>query len=234
MFPALWGALVLSLFLVFEPRFSGHGAPRWPYLPLALAFAGAIATVFWRWTRHPMGIFDWVQGGVVDVTHRDPDRLRWVDWAVAITRLGTIDARSGLVRLERRLLLGLVPFNVVERRLDEFYRVEVKVTPRESRRRHRGFFFDHHTHEVVGYDYAVYLVDRRGDRLCVLDLSTGLHGAGDEFVGGLRQLLEDVVGRPGAPPPRRPDVARERRDDDRRDGGDDFEAWRAKRDRGSG
>lgn len=228
MFPVLWAGLALSVAAVFEPHFNHHGAPRWQLLPLALAFGAAIATVFWRWSRHPLGMFDWVQGGVVDITHRDPERLRWIDWAVAITRLGTIDTRSGFVRLERRLVLGLIPLNVVERPLDTYYRVEVKVTPRESRRRHRGLF-NHDHYEVVGYDYAVYLVDRRGDRLCVLDLSTGLHGRGEEFVGGLRQLLEDVVGRPGGPPPRRPEPPR---DEPRREGGgDDFEAWRAKRER---
>lgn len=232
MFPALWVGLLISLFFMFEPRFEGHGDPRWALLPLAAAFAAAIGLVFWRWTRHPLGMFDWIQGGVVDVTHRDPGCLRWIDWAVAITRRGTIDATSGQVRLERRLLLGLIPLNVVVRRLDEFYRVEVKVTPRESRRRNRGLF-NHDTYDVVGYDYAVYLVDRRGDRLCVLDLSTGLHGRGDEFVGGMRQLLEDMVGRPGAPPPRRPEPGRaEPRGGG--GGGDDFEAWRARRERETG
>lgn len=232
MFPALWVALAISLAFTFEPLYRFGGDPRWQGLPLALVFAAAIGAVFWRWSRHPTGMFDWIQGGVVDITHRDPERLRWIDWAVAITRQGLIDVGTGRVRLERRLLLGLIPLNVVERPLDAFYRVEVKVTPRESRRRRRGLFADHHDLEVTGYDYAVYLVDRRGDRLCVLDLSTGLHGRGDEFVGGLRQLLEDVVGRPGASPPRR--AAGEQ--DDRRGGGaeDDFEAWRAKRERGTG
>lgn len=235
MFPALWIALAVCLGYMLEPRFSRSGDPRWELLPLALLLAAGIGAVFWRRALHPLGMFDWIQGGVVDITHRDPERLRWVDWAIAITRRGTIDTIAGRVRLERRLFFGLVPLNVVERPLDAFYRVEVKVTPRESRRRNRGFLFDTHTHEVTGYDYAVYLVDRRGDRLCVLDLSTGLHGRGDEFVGGLRQLLEEVVGRPGGPPPRRLEPPRARGDADERRGGggdDDFEAWRAKRERG--
>lgn len=232
MFPVLVVGLVFSLVFTFEPHFRFGAEPRWQVLPVAVVCGAAIAAVIHRWTRHPTGMFDWIQGGVVDITHRDPERLRWIDWAVAITRQGSIDVRTGRVRLERRLLLGLIPLNVVERPLDDFYRVEVKVTPRESRRRHRGLF-EHDRYEVTGNDYAVYLVDRRGDRLCVLDLSTGLHGRGDEFVGGLRQLLEEVVGRPGGPAPRRPAPEQ---DPPRGGGGggDDFEAWRAKRERGTG
>lgn len=247
MFGVLWAALAGFLFFAFEPVFNHGGPARYHVLPGALLCAAGIAAVFWRWSQHPGGLFDWIQGGVVDVTSSDPERLSWLDWAIAITRRGTIDTRAGWVRLERRLVFGLVPLNVVERRLDEFYRVEVKVTTRESRRRHRSFFSDDR-YQVVGYDYAVYLVDRRGDRLCVLDLSTGLTGRGEGFVGGLRQLLEDAVGRPGLV--RRPDfsprgpAADDRAPGDRAPGeprkpggraaADDFEAWRAKREKRPG
>lgn len=230
MFPALVGALLAALFLVFEPRFEGHGDPRWSLFPLVLALGAAVGVVLWRWALHTQGVFDWLQGGIVDITQRDPERLRWVDWAVAITRRGTIDTVAGFVRLERRALLGLIPLGVVERPVGDFYRVQVEVTPRESRRRRRGLF-DDDEYDVVGYDYAVYLVDRRGDRLCLLDLSTGIGGRGEAFNGRMRQAAEDLIGRPGGTPARRPQP---RRDPPRRGAPLDFDTWREQRERGAG
>lgn len=240
MFGLLVGVLVTCGLVLLRLNLAGHSA-QGPYAALItclIACSVGLAAVVAQWLRHPDGIKDWVQGGVVDVTCATESRLSWFDWAIAITRHGTIDRAGGWLRLQRRAFFGLIPLASVVKPLADFYRVEVQVEPRESRRRNRGFL-DADSHRIDGYTYTVFLVDRRGDRLCVLDLDTGLHGPGDAFIGRLRGLLEDAVGRPGVV--QRPTATAFPQFGDapvepepapgtpRRAPVDDFDAWRARR-----
>lgn len=234
-FPLLWLALVGFLFGAFSGEVTRAYRPL--FMAAAVACGAGILAVFWRWYRHPNGIFDWTQGGVVAVTRADEQMLTWVDWAIFLTRRGAVHREGGWVRLERRLLFGLVPLGSVVRPLADFYRVEVSVSEHRGRRRRRGLsLFDDHD-EVSGYTHAVSLVDRKGDRLCVLDLTTGVDdGGGGHFIGRLRGLLEEVVGVPGLgargmpfavrpavdpAPPAAPAPSPGKVDD--------FDAWRARR-----
>ncbi|MCO5172294.1 MAG: hypothetical protein M9894_38845 [Planctomycetes bacterium] len=234
MFPLLWIGLLFCAFGVYAGGM--QHAPLPALVAGALACAAGIAAVFWQWHRHPHGVFDWTQGGVVDVIRADAQMLTWVDWAIFITRRGAIHREGGWVRLERRLLFGLVPLGSVVRPLTDFYRVEVSVTEHRNRRRRRGLSLFDDDDRVSGYTHSVSLVDRRGDRLCVLDLTTGVDDGGGHFIGRVRGLLEEIVGVPGLgargmpfavrppaadpSPPAPPAPAKV----------DDFEAWRARRD----
>jgi hypothetical protein len=239
MFPVLLGLLAACGFAAQHLSLSGKSA----LLPLVgvIACAAGVVAVIAQWLRHWDGVKDLLQGGVVDVTCATDSRLSWFDWAIAVTRRGTIDRAGGWLRLERRAFFGLIPLASVVKPLGEFYRVEVQVEPRHARRRNRGLLDaianGGESHYVVGYTYTVLLVDRRGDRVCVLDLDTGVHGRGDAFIGRLRGLLEEAVGRPGEV--RRPGAFPQFGDappaDASADGEpkrapvDDFDAWRARR-----
>lgn len=234
MFGLLVGILVACGFAVHHFSLSGQSIVL-PLVGLIACSVGVVAVIA-QWLRHSTGVKDLLQGGVVDVTCATDSRLSWFDWAIAVTRYGTIDRAGGWLRLQRRAFFGLIPLASVVKPLGEFYRVEVQVEPRQSRRRNRSFL-DADSHRVDGYTYTVFLVDRRGDRVCVLDLDTGIHGPGDAFIGRLRALLEEAVGRPGEV--RRPgafpqfgDAAPADAPEDgapRRAPVDDFDAWRARR-----
>lgn len=235
MFGVLIAGLAACAFWTHEAMTRGQAAPLGPVLA-TVTFALAILGVLLQMLSHPHGIKDWVQGGVVDVTSAATGRLTWIDWAIAITRRGSLDPAKGYLRLERRIAFGLIPIGNVLRPLRDFYRVEVHVEPRYVQRRHRrrrGFFTDacDGDHQrLVGYTYTVSLVDRSGDRLCVLDLSAGLGRAEEQFIAGLRERLEAAVGRPGeAPRPAGQGQELLQGDDGR---GDDFEAWRKKKQAG--
>lgn len=231
MFGLLVGILLACVFATYYQSEASQSvvAP----LAGAVAFSVGLVAVIAQWVRHPGGVKDLLQGGVVDVTCANEKTLSWFDWAIAITRRGTIDRAGGWLRLQRSAFFGLIPLASVVKPLSEFYRVEVQVEPREVRRRNRGLInalIDHgDSHHVVGYTYTVLLVTRQADRVCVLDLDTGLYGPGEAFIGRFRGLLEDAVGRPGevrhpqfgapvepTPTPKRAPV-------------DDFDAWRARR-----
>src|SRR5687768_6458324 len=190
MFGLLCGLLVASVLWAVFPTFEGgkvYMPPLWGTLP---CIAGLAAVVI-QWMSHPDGVKDFVQGGVCDVSQADSERVAWTDWAIFMTRRGEVDRRTGQVRLVRSLFFGLIPLGTVLRPLGEFYRVEVKVDERTSTRKRRSFGFElGHETVTVGYTYSVNLVDRRGDRLCVLDIGTGLTGPGERFVGELRNKLE--------------------------------------------
>jgi hypothetical protein len=221
MFGLLLVGLLAGGFFVGEALHRGASPPA-PALVAALACLVGVAVVLVRIFIHAGGVTDWVQGGVVDAWG-DGERVTWSDWAIAITRRGSVDARTGVLRLERRLAFGLIPLATVVRPLGEFYRVEVVVTPRTRRRRNgRVGLLDLALDEevVTGHHHAVYVVDRRADKLCVLDIEAGtwLGDRAERFVGRFREQLAEVVGRPGdarRPPPE-----------------GDFDAWRARRERG--
>jgi hypothetical protein len=210
-------------------------------LALTVASALGIAAVVLQMVRHPHGVRDWTQGGVVDLPLSTDGRLRWTDWAIAITRLGVLDASAGTLRLERRLFFGLIPAGTVARPVREFYRVEVQSEPRYSERRHRNSLVgaalslldsDPGDGDLIGYEYSVSLVDRKGDRLCVLDLTAGTSRAEEGFIVALRTSLEAALGRPGdAPaPPRGARTSPASEGDEAPPAGDQFEAWRRKKD----
>jgi hypothetical protein len=229
MLGCLIAALVACGVWISSEMKAGHPVPLAPVaigLPLLLGLLGVILQMI----SHPQGIRDWVQGGVIDVTSTSAGRVRWIDWAIAFTRQGSLDPAAGYVKLERRLLFGLIPVGSVLRPLRDFYRVEVQTEPRYRRRGRRGFAGDYSDHHLVGYSYAVFLVDRSGDRLCVADLDAGTGRAAEQFIGNLRQQLEAAVGRPGEAP-RLASPGQELLPDDGR--GDDFAAWRKKKQEGA-
>lgn len=183
--------VILGAGLAFWPAVVDHGAADLRLLAIALPGLAMIAAIGARWSNHPHGIKDWGDGGVIDMTTDDHGRLVWVDWSIGVARRGVIDKAAGSLRFERRLLLGLIPLGAVHRPLRDYYRVALTSEPRE----HKG--------RVVGYELALFVVDRKADRLCVLDLSVGVDkGPRDRFVDALRGKLEELIGRPGEAPAR--------------------------------
>lgn len=158
--------------------------------PVAGLAAAVVGAVLLRMRSRPGALRDWVQGGTVSIDEDGPSALRWSDWAIVTTRVGLLDRRTRRLHLERRVLLGLVPFGELDRPLADFYRVEVRADL--VQRRHRGEVRD------VRFDYAVALVDRTGARTVLLDVSGAIGDpAPERLVARLREALERDVGRPG-------------------------------------
>lgn len=194
MFPFVGCVFVATVLLGFFSLPSKHSdawtGPHPEVRPLALLTGAIVAAVAWRMLSRPDAIRDWWQGGTVSIEQDDAEALRWSDWAVFMTRVGVLDRRTRRVRLDRRVLCGLVPLGAVERPLADFYRVEVRADL--VQRRHRGEVHD------VRFDYAVALVDRSGARTVLLDLAGGVHAkAPERLVATLREALEREIGRPG-------------------------------------
>jgi hypothetical protein len=195
MLPLLLGALAVCAFLGLEPLRRG-ASPRWPAVGVAGLACLGLLRVLVEWARRPGGVRDWLQGGVVTVGPDGGGRVEWTDWAVAVTRVGYVDRRAGVLRLERRLLFGLVPLAPVVRPLSDVARVELQVEAREGKQR---WPFESER-PIVGHTYRLNLVDRRADRLCVLDLEAGLDGRGERLVTRLRDQLQAAL-LPGPPSP---------------------------------
>ena len=109
--------------LLITVGFVVGGQAGLPFLAGALIPGAAVFAVIVKWIRTPAGVRDLLHGGVVGFKDT-PYRLTWFDWAILFGRSGSIDKGSGMLRLERRLFCGLIPFSRVERPVSDFYRVE--------------------------------------------------------------------------------------------------------------
>lgn len=165
-------------------------------LAIGIPLAAVVIAAIVRMAAHPDAIKDWYAGGVVYLGRDDAYRLEWVDAAIAITRVGSIGLRDGSIELERRLLLGIIPAGTVRRPIGEFYRVDVRADLEEQVRR-RGWTGWRQEDRPIRYHYVIDLVDRRGDRLRVLDLAAGINDErAERFVGDLRIRLEKAISSP--------------------------------------
>jgi len=237
----LWG-LVGFFFMCLWAAFQ---APAGPGGQLAAAFGalvagGGIGAVVHRWMTRPDAIKDFYWGGTVDITRDNDERLSWEDWTIGLSRFGTVDRRAGRLRLERRLVFGLIPVGTIDKPLSDFYRVEVDTVLKERRHRSHGFQVDHHRSRPDHWDYVVRVVARNTDRLTVLTVSAPLNDKkAERLVADLRLRLERDVGSPGGTGPVGPLGRPVRRTHEAASAGngakkappqDDFEAWRARRD----
>ena len=163
MFPLLLGVLAVCAFFGLEPV--QHGAhPRWLAVAGCALAALGVLRVLWEWVRRPDGVRDWIEGGVVAVGHDGRTRVEWEDWAIAVTRVGYVDRRAALLlRLERRLLFGLLPLAPVVRPLSDLARVELKVEAREGKQR---WPFESER-PLVGYTYPVWWAAIQAERHAV-------------------------------------------------------------------
>ena len=64
----------------------------WALIFLAV-FSAIMMVVVMKWVNSGDGVRDWSSGGVASITHDDPRRLAWSDWALVLTRAGSIDIR---------------------------------------------------------------------------------------------------------------------------------------------
>ena len=116
--PACALAVVVAGLLVV----TGHDLPaRQKALALLVLVvaSGSLVAVVVQWARHEGGTQDWLHGGVVYIDRDDPSQLAWVDWAVVVTRRGLLHTGAARLRLETRLLFGLVPIASHEIKLAE-------------------------------------------------------------------------------------------------------------------
>lgn len=119
MFPFTFLAAVILLSL----GLSLGGAQGLPFVAAGVLSGAVVFAVIVKWITTPEGVKDFLQGGVVGFKDT-PYRLTWFDWAILFGRSGSIDKNSGVLRIDRRFLCGLIPFSRVERPVSDFYRVE--------------------------------------------------------------------------------------------------------------
>mgnify|MGYP007037739458 CR=1 FL=1 len=224
---------VLGLFLGLVGLLASlawEGRPLDPRLVLAAVVAGlpVLGVLLRMATAGPDAVRDWLQGGVLDV-REGADRVTWIDQALVFTRRGEVDKRRLTLRLERRLLCGLIPLGVVTRPLGDFYRVEVRSQAVEDHRRRREGLFGTGQVRISHWNHELSLVDRRAARLLVMDLSVTPRGQKKErVIVRLREALQALL----EPPPARPVAPEPERDERPAGAGEDFESWRARRARG--
>lgn len=184
--PACGLALVVAGLLVM----TGHdlsARQRALALLVLVVAGGSLVAVVIQWTRHGDGAQDWLHGGVAYIDRDDSSQLGWVDWALVVTRRGLLHPRAARLRLETRLLLGLVPIASQEIRLSENDRAQAShgdwtAGPQLGQSRgwdipgidvDTGFF----TRARIRSDHAVELLSERDGPVRLLDLSTRGQGA---------------------------------------------------------
>jgi hypothetical protein len=167
----------------------GGYAQRVPTLPPWQRSAGLVAffacslivlSVLVKWATSE-GIRDWQSGGVASIVRDDSRRLVWSDWAILLTRKGTIDIRTQRLRLETRFFLGMIPWNHVDRKLTTFDHVEAIHHYYESQE-HR----DGRQRTVAVYDHAVELHRADGQPLRLFDLAS--HSSNDASAALVNRL----------------------------------------------
>lgn len=181
MFLVLILAFLIPLGVGVWPLFDGN-SPKLVWLLSSVLPGVGVGAVIAQMVNHPHGVKDWTQGGVVDLRGQ-ASQMEWLDWAIVLTRHGRIDLRGqGRLQLERGLFFNLIPLPLVDRPLTDFHRTELNVTDTEDE-----------WGNTVSLDYSLNLVDRRANRLCLLDLTTGDSSRGAEFMVTMAAALGEVI-----------------------------------------
>jgi len=203
--PAFPLVVLLGLFVIPAAFMGDYSRAQRAWVWLGAAFLGAIILgVIAQWARHRDGIFDWQHGGVAYVVRDDGFRLAWVDWALLVTRRGSIHVKSGRLRLERHALCGLVPFSVDERVLSAADRAHGSHSANmRSPRLGQTDWSDYALYpdgdpglsaEKVFCEHAVELRTETGESVRLMDLSSrDLRGTTQEFIDRLEQRVNQCL-----------------------------------------
>jgi hypothetical protein len=133
-FPVILLMFLLSAVSAWATLWSGVYSPTAPLLAM-LVSGLAMAVVFLQKLTHPDAFFDWIQGGVTGILQDDSRALKWQDWEILLSRHGEIDLKTRTLKIEKRAFFNLIPFATVERSLDEFYAVSMRIDPATPERR---------------------------------------------------------------------------------------------------
>lgn len=155
-----------------------------------LACVIVVLTVLAKLLGPGSGIRDWSSGGIVRIVRDDPRRIVWSDWAVVLTRRGSVDKVARRLRLEERVLLGLIPWGSIERPLGD----------------HEDCTAEHHFHDLGrdeethrardAYDHVVLLHRSDGQPLRLLDVVSGdLNDAAGALAESLARQIRRVIRR---------------------------------------
>jgi hypothetical protein len=193
-FPIAIVGLVLSLICGFS--FGHHFGTFFDLraLPILVPCLALVASSYIHWARHPDGIRDHRDGGSVHLKRRSATYLEWNDWALLFTHRGFIDGRANLVRVERRLLMGLIPLSRVMKSTLEFKYVRLDEQLQTTTRERREFAGTARTEEPSYYTLTLVLANRAGEQLDLLDLNTPLGNSAErDFMRDLKKQVEELV-----------------------------------------
>lgn len=194
MFRFACGALFVGLGFGFA---RGHHSFDLRALVVVLPSALLVGAALLHWATHPGGIKDTWSGGSITLAGTNPQRLEWSDWALWLTHTGRIDRRAALVRVEKRLLMGLIPLGSVVKSTRDYNQVHLDEQVRTARRRHRGLIFDSYSTEATHLTLTLVLTNAAGERLELLDLNTALDAQrGQRFMQELKAEVENAVSTP--------------------------------------
>jgi hypothetical protein len=193
---------VVGIFLGLGWGFFGGHRTGTTFDPVSLALlvpcVVLIGAALAHWATHPDGIRDTWAGGSVSLKHTNPHWLEWSDWALWMTHAGRIDRRANMVRVEKRLLLGLIPVGTTIKSTREFNQANVDSKVQTTTYRRRGFFFNSYHTEATHLTLTLVLTNNQGERLTLLDLNTALGGSrGERFMSELKRLVEEAIANPG-------------------------------------
>jgi hypothetical protein len=196
MFRAAIAGLCLSVPLGFliGATHPPYGFERWMLLvmvPCALLIGAALL----RWGRYPEGIRDTWSGGSITLTRNDAQVLEWSDWSLWQTNAGRINRVTNMVRVQTRLLMGLIPISTVNKSTREFNQVLL-----DEKEKLGTVLQEHADDEDDAPTYArltLVLTSAAGDRLELLDLNTRLGDSNErDFMRELERLIRRAVGHP--------------------------------------
>lgn len=194
MFRFAFLGLLGSVVLFFAARHGASGVH--PSMAIALFVPSVVLVVaaLVHWATHPDGIRDTWAGGSISFKHAQPHQLEWSDWALWLTHQGRIDTRANMVRVEKRLLLGLIPAGTTIKSTRDFNQVAVEEKVNTYRRRHRGLFRDRYTTESSHLTLTLALFNAANDRIVLLDLNTALEPTrANRFMQELKQQVEAML-----------------------------------------
>jgi hypothetical protein len=193
MFRAAIAGLCLSVplgFLIGAP----YGFERWLLVP-AVPCAVLVAAVLLRWGRSPEGIRDTWSGGSITLGRNDAQVLEWSDWSLWQTNTGRIDRVTNMVRVQTRLVMGLIPISTVHKSTREFNRV--LLDEKEKLGRVLQEHADDEDAEPTYTRLTLVLTSAAGDRLELLDLNARLGDSKErDFMRELERLIRRAIGHP--------------------------------------
>ena len=193
MFRLALGAIAAGLFFGWVTGHKHGGTFDLRFLALIIPAAVLVSAAIVHWVTHPNGIKDTWSGGSITVAGPNPNRIQWSDWALWLTHTGFIDRRAAMVRVEKRLLMGLIPMGSVVKSTREFNQVDLREKVHTATRRRRGFI-DSYRKEETHLTLTLCLSNSVGEQLDLLDLSTGLHAnRGQRFMQELKLEVEAAI-----------------------------------------
>lgn len=192
MFRSAAVGVVLSVTLGFRLSLNTSNIFNLYVLVVLVPCAVLVLASLGHWVLTPEGIKDTWAGGSVSLKQA-PHRLEWNDWALWMTHRGYLDRRTQIIKVEQRVLMGLIPLRTTMKSTRGFSQVYLSEALHTKQRR-RQKFMDVGGRVDSHFTLTLVVASASGERMELLDLNVPLQDSPQRaFMEELKGLVEVAV-----------------------------------------